>query len=150
MKTQPYGSPTKRIGDRAELRLIDVALSLGFDVLHPWGDNSAYDVVLLTPTAVRRVQVRSTATLALNRYRVQAVFGNHKRVYSRHMVDFLAAYVFPHDAWYIFPMHSLKRSANIYMRPHLPVSASTERVSNLKNNDRPAWERYRNAWHLLE
>jgi len=137
MRNKPHGSANKRLGDRVELRFMEKSLAHGFDLLRPWGDNSAYDIAVLAPSGIHRVQVRSTSTLAFGRYRIQAVFGARKRAYTKGLIDFLAAYVFPCDVWYIVPASFLRRSNNIYMRPHLTGSSS------------PA-ESFREAWHLLE
>ena len=151
MKPFLTGSPLKRMGDRAELRFMDQALAHGFEVLKPWGDNSPFDVAVIGPSGMRKVQVRSAATLIHNRFRVQSAFGARKRPYTAAMIDALAAYVLPHDAWYIIPIGALQRSRNIYMRPHLPMPVRDGATNGSKLIHRPnlSWEYFREAWNWL-
>jgi len=136
MKFIPYGSVNKRSGDRAELRFMEKALEHGFEILKPWGDNSAFDLALVAPSGVLRVQVRSSSTQLFGRYRIPVVYGERKMAYKKGLIDFIAAYVFPYDAWYIVPAGVLHRQNNIYLRPH--------------NSTYPSpWEKFRDAWHLL-
>lgn len=143
MELISHGSINKRMGDRAELRFMEKALEHGFELLKPWGDNSAFDIALILNSSensrsprLHRVQVRSTSTLAFGRYRIQAVFGAQKRAYKKGLIDFLAAYVIPCDAWYIVPSSVLLKRNNVYMRPQLSAVSSH-------------LERYREAWHLF-
>jgi hypothetical protein len=136
MDINSHGSACKRLGDRVELRFMEKALEHGYEILKPWGDNSAFDVALVTPSSIRRVQVRSTSTFAFGRYRVQATFGANKVAYKKGLIDFLAAYVIPCDVWYIVPAWELGHHKSIYMRPNASADASP-------------WEKFRDAWHLL-
>ncbi len=134
----------KSQGEHAELRFMLQAMQRSLHVLKPWGDNSPYDLVLLDPRSTRfpprikRVQVKSTSSLhTCGAYRVHAVFGGKKQAYALRHIDVIAAYVVPFDAWYVVPVRYVLRAPYIYMRPHLEHTKSS-------------WERFRNAWHLLE
>ena len=85
-----------------------------------------------------RVQVKSTTTLLCGLYRINA----HRRTVGRAIpyqpseVDFLAAYVIPEDAWFIFPIQDILDRTSLLLSP--------------RNWPRPnRTDRYREAWHLF-
>ncbi len=85
-----------------------------------------------------RVQVKSTTTLLCGLYRINA----HRRTVGRAIsyqpseVDFLAGYVIPEDAWFIFPIHDILDRTSLLLSP--------------RNWPRPnRTDRYREAWHLF-
>ncbi|MGH9516754.1 MAG: group I intron-associated PD-(D/E)XK endonuclease [Terriglobales bacterium] len=126
---------TKPRGELAELAFMRKAASLGFAVAKPWGDCDRYDVIVRSGKNLWRVQVKSVA--ALNPYR------NHYRIgvvdrwrfpYTAEQIDFLVGYVFPEDAWYIFPVAVTESHKIVCVRPGLKGAK---------------YEEYREAWELM-
>ena len=85
-----------------------------------------------------RVQVKSTTTLLCGLYRINA----HRRTIGRAIpyqpseVDFLAAYIIPEDAWFIFPIQDILDRTSLLLSP--------------RNWPRPnRTDHYREAWHLF-
>src|SRR5438552_861701 len=95
----------KHRGELAELAFMRKAATLGFAVAKPWGDCDRYDVVLRVGQVFWRVQIKSVwaVTPTRSHYRVRTT-NNRKRLYSADEIDFLVAYIFPEDTWYVFPV----------------------------------------------
>ncbi len=90
-------------GDWAELVFMAKALTLGFTVCRPYGDNHRFDFLLFAPGGpARRIQVKSSWVKTDNMYRV--------------------VYVVPEDAWYVIPRRKLARYDVGYVMPHIPHS----------------------------
>jgi hypothetical protein len=65
-------------------------------------------------------------------YRVKAT-GNRDRPYSADEIDFLVAYIFPEDTWYVFPVAIIENRTVLCIRP----------------GSKRSWlEPYREAWKL--
>jgi hypothetical protein len=130
----------KRRGELAELAFMRKAASLGFAVAKPWGEAERYDVVVRFCNIFWRVQVKSVLgkSPARPHYRVKAIAGHGRRghrAYSADEIDFLVAYIFPEDTWYVFPATVFAYRECIYVRPGYA---------------RCAFEEYREAWHLMK
>jgi len=87
-----------------------------------------------------RIQVKSAFTTTRWGYSVAVA---RKRVrrhirYSCDEIDFIAAYVAPHDAWYIVPVHEIVHHIHIRLYPE-----------GTKKRDGGYFEKYREAWDLL-
>jgi len=123
----------KEHGEIAEATFLAKACSLNFPVAKPWGDSQRYDFVLDSEHGLWRVQVKSTARFFHSRYCVGAV--SDVAAYSAHDIDFLAAYIVPHDLWYIVPIQAFAGAQCLYFYPHAG------------RNSR--YERYREAWCLF-
>ena len=138
---------TKRRGELAELAFLYKAANLGFGVAKPYGDSERYDFILDSPQdfseeqTVRRlwrVQVKSTTTLLNGLYRINAYRRTVGRAvpYQPSEVDFLAAYIIPEDAWFIFPIHAILDRTSILLAPgNWPRPRTTDP--------------YREAWSLF-
>jgi len=124
----------------AELIFVVKAISMGFAVLKPYGDSEPYDLVVEANGRLLRIQVKSVFTTARWGYSVVAVRGHGRPVvqYSAQEVDFMAAYVVPHDAWYIVPHSEIVSCTQILLYPE-----GTKRSGGAR------FEKYREAWHLL-
>ncbi len=121
-------------GEWAEAAFLSKALSLGFTVLRPFCGGHRFDFAILSAGRVHRIQVKSTwGPHSARAY----VFGTatHGHLYRACEVDFLAGYVVPEEVWYIIPIGKISHSA-VHVFPHNPSS-------------RGKFERYREAWHLL-
>ena len=94
----------KHRGELAELAFMRKAANFGFAVAKPWGDTDHYDVIVRIGKILWRVQVKSVWSMDASRshYRVQPV--NWLKIpYTPEEIDFLVAYIFAEDVWYIFP-----------------------------------------------
>jgi hypothetical protein len=132
---------TKRKGMMAELIFVVKAASMGFAVLKPYGDSEPYDVVVEEKGRLVRIQVKSVFTTARWGYSIAvARLGQNRPVvqYSAAEIDFIAAYVVPHDAWYIIPVAEIVSLAHIRLYPE-----------GTKRYDGGRFEKYREAWDLL-
>jgi hypothetical protein len=110
----------KRRGEWAELVFMARAAELGFMPLRPWGESSAYDVVLEWKGQFMRVQVKSTTHREYNSYVCMTrSTTNHYFPYSPKDIDFMAVYVVPEDKWYVLPAKvAAKLAGNIWLSPH--------------------------------
>ena|SRR5947209_6391594 len=130
----------KRRGELAELAFMRKAANLGFAVAKPWGDTDRYDVVIRFESTFWRVQIKSVlAKYPLrNYYRVQTVDWQ-KHSYSAKDIDFLVAYIFAEDIWYVLPAHIVENKKSVCLSPGSKRSPSKRAYS----------EQYREAWRLM-
>ncbi len=133
----PLPRHRKVLGELAEARFVPKALGLGFRVAKPFGDSAPYDFLVEKQGRVQRVQVKSTSKLIPHGCRRRSMvnsrgFGCHR--YNRREIDFIAAYVFPSDAWYIIPIEVVGGTTLLYLYPE---------------GGHGRFERFREAWHLL-
>jgi PD-(D/E)XK endonuclease len=132
---------SKRKGQMAELIFVVKAASVGFAVSKPYGDSEAYDLVVEDKGRLLRIQVKSVFTT--NRWGYGVAVARHRlnrdaALYTADEIDFVAAYVVPHDAWYIIPVGAIANMAQIRLYPE---------GSKTRNGGR--FEKYREAWDLL-
>jgi hypothetical protein len=122
------------------------AASHGFGVARPYGDSHPYDLLVQHGKRLLRIQVKSCygperggrrAGFAIIAARHS---GKKHASYGLDEIDFIAAFVAPHDAWYLIPVESLGRNKRIRLYP------------GVKRLTRPGgfYEQYREAWHLLK
>ena len=82
----------------------------GWKVSMPYGEDSKYDVVVDTPTGLRRVQIKSCHKADdRGRYRVNLQHGQSS--YGRYTIadcDVLAAFVAPLNHWYLVPVENIQ------------------------------------------
>jgi hypothetical protein len=126
----------KHRGELAELVFMRKAASRGYAVSKPWGDSERYDFVVRVGKLFWRVQVKSVRAKAPQRphYCLTTVH-SQKIPYSSEDIDFLVAYIFPEDAWYIFPATEVENRKMLYINP---------------NSQRRRFEEFREAWKLME
>ena len=108
----------KHRGELAELAFMRKAASLGFAVAKPWGDSDRYDIVVRFHKTFWRVQVKSVLALTPSRphFVVQTKNAGGKP-YSRDDIDFLVAYIFAEDLWYVFPVHVVEQKKSLCVKP---------------------------------
>jgi hypothetical protein len=125
----------KHRGELAELAFMRKAATLGFAVAKPWGECDRYDVVVRAGKVFWRVQVKSVLAMApaKRHYRVK-VTGNCKSTYTADEIDFLVAYIFPEDSWYVFPVAVVENRKVVCITP---------------GSKRSPLEQYREAWTLM-
>jgi len=126
----------KHLGELAELAFMRKAASMGFAVAKPWGDSDRYDVIVRFDKMFWRVQVKSVITARASRhsYRVKTTRGANG-TYSADEIDFLVAYVFPKDVWYVFPATVVAGRDSVCVRPE------SQKCRLLQ---------YREAWNLMK
>lgn len=128
-------------GQLAELIFIRKAASLGFAVAKPWNEGERYDAIVRVGHVLWRVQVKSTLAKCPSRtyYRVptaQPRRSGHSSLkpYSTDEIDFLVAYIFAEDIWYVFPAARVVGQKSLCLYP---------------GSKRSRIEQYREAWHLM-
>jgi hypothetical protein len=135
----------KRRGELAELAFTYKAASLGFGVAKPYGESHPYDLLVQYGRRLLRIQVKSCFTI----YRRRGLLGFNivvsrpsaqgYRHYSRETIDFIAAFVAPHNTWYLIPVEALANRKSIRLYP----IGKSKRAGGF-------YEQYREAWHLLK
>ena len=137
---KPVHRNTKHTGELSEAAFLLKAETLGFHLAKPWGDSERYDFILDTGSRLWRVQLKCTQVLRARGYDVQAIYsiyGKGKAVYTADDIDLLVAHIVPLNIWYILPIEAFTPSKSLRLYPDIVT----------KN---PRWEKYREAWHLLE
>src|SRR5271166_3551147 len=131
---------TKRKGELAELIFVLKAWTLGLGVSKPYGDSRPYDFVVESGARMLRVQVKSAFTSYRRCYQVPSTSRNlgGRHTYTASEIDFIAAYVFPLDAWYIIPVAAIGTRQMIKLDPNRACKRATV-----------TYERFREAWDLL-
>jgi PD-(D/E)XK endonuclease len=143
-KRQSIGRTTlysKRKGVIAELIFVVKAASMGFAVSKPYGDSEPYDVIIEANGRLLRIQVKSVFTTSRWGYSIAVTRKRQQKPglpYSALEIDFIAAYVVAHDAWYIIPVAEIVNLTNIRLYP-----------AGAKRQDGAHFEKYREAWDLL-
>ena len=125
----------KRRGELAELAFMRKAANLGFAVAKPWGDCDRYDVVVRFEKTFWRVQIKSVLALTPSRphFRVQTKNASGK-AYSSDEIDFLVAYIFAADLWYVFPVNVVEQKKSLCVKP---------------GSQKSRLEQYREKWDLM-
>lgn len=125
----------KHRGELAELAFMRKAANLGFAVAKPWGDSDRYDVVVRFEKTFWRVQIKSVLALTPSRSHFVVQTKNSRgKPYSSADIDFLVAYIFAEDLWYVFPAHVCEQKKSLCVKPG-------SRKSRL--------EQYRDNWDLM-
>jgi len=126
---------SNRRGELAELAFMRKAASLGLGVAKPWGNSDRFDVVVHFENTFWRVQIKSVLDKSPSRdyYRVQTR-DSRKRTYSAKDIDFLVAYIFAEDVWYVLPAHIVENKKSVCLSP---------------GSKRARAEEYREAWKLM-
>ena len=132
-KRKPKISDKKLRGEWAEMCFMVRATEHGLHVSKPWGEMRSYDFVVGRPRHFVCVQVKSTIAELDNGY-VCTVRGGHQ-CYPPGSFDFLAAYVVFEDAWYIIPEENIQGQECVTLYP---------------KSKKAKYEKYREAWHLLQ
>jgi hypothetical protein len=125
----------KRRGELAELAFMRKAATLGFAVAKPWGDSDRYDVVVRIEKTFWRVQVKSVLDLTPSRpHFVVQTKNSRGKPYSRDDIDFLVAYIFAKDLWYVFPVLVCEQKKSLCVKP---------------GSKKSPLEQYRENWDLM-
>ena len=123
-------------GEWAEVSFTARAMGKGLRVAKPYGDSAPYDFIVEAGSRFLRIQVKSVSVETKKAYRVSTGRGFHAKLgYTAGEVDFFAAWVIPHDAWYIIPVQVVAQRVSLHLCPHRPSHRNCEA--------------YKEAWHLL-
>ena len=125
----------KKLGEQAEAAFLNKATGLGFSVAKPWGDSERYDLIVRSGRRVWLVQVKSTRYVGERRFSITA--RGCTAAYTEDEIDFLAAYIVPLDLWYVIPVQAFTPRKCLRFYPQ-------------GENSRGRYEKYREAWWLME
>jgi hypothetical protein len=132
-KRIPKITDKKRRGEWAEMIFMTRAAERGIAISRPWGESRSYDFVVGRPGSFVAVQVKSTVFELEQGWVCKVRSGN--KPYPRGSFDYLAAYVVFEDAWYIIPEEEVQGMENISLHT---------------GSSRANYEKYREAWDLLD
>ena len=114
--SKPVARTKKSKGEVAEIRFAAVAIAYGLALARPWGDSEKFDFITGRTRNLWRVQVKSTSAKGPSGgYAVNAC--TQGKSYTEDEVDFLAAYVFPANTWYIIPIRALRGAKMLLLHP---------------------------------
>ena len=118
----------KKKGSFYEYKFFAEAMKRGYEIFVPAGDHLPQDCHLVnSDNEVFRIQIKGTDTeykkWKTPRYRIAAKTGRSKKVQriSCEKVDYLAAYIEPHDLFYIVPCEKIK-ATNLWVYPDMESS----------------------------
>lgn len=120
-------------GEWAELQFMARAIELGLRLSKPCCEVTHYDFVVEHDGVFVRVQVKSTMFKDWGGY--SCTVRGREGPYQGDPFDFLAAYVFQEELWYIIPAGLVVGQGSIALYPRLKRSRYGE---------------YKEAWHLLK
>jgi hypothetical protein len=100
---------SKQRGELAEMMFMVKAAQKGFATAKPYGDSRRYDFVVDTGRKLWKTQVKSSSALQYGSYQVNLQRNANGEVvcYEPWEVDFVVAYVFPCEAWFVIPVESI-------------------------------------------
>ncbi len=154
----------KRQGEYAEMKFQVEGFEHGLALSKPFGESMPYDYIADNGKRLLKIQIKSVSAHRQRAYkvglhaasklrwrvpgkRVQArrhwIYpiamhqGHRVRGYQPSEIDFVAALVIPEEVWYIIPVRAIKGRVVICVFPNNPDSKGM-------------FERYKEAWHLLQ
>ena len=119
-------------GEWVELKFMLRAIELGLHLNKPWGEVMPYDFVIEHAGRFVRVQVKST--MFVDRGGYSCTVRGSDGPYEEGEFEYLAAYVFQEDLWYVIPAELVAGQGSIALYPRLK---------------RAKYGPYKEAWHLL-
>ena len=119
-------------GEWVELRFMMRAIELGLHLNKPWGEVMPYDFAVEHEAQFVRVQVKST--MFIDRGGYSCTVRGSGGPYEGDPFDYVAAYVFQEDLWYIIPAELLVGHGSIALYPKLKGAK---------------YGPYKEAWYLL-
>lgn len=108
------------------------AIELGLHLNKPWGEVTQYDFIVENLGRYVRVQVKST--MFKDRGGYSCTVRGSAGAYQGDPFDYLAAYVFQENVWYIIPAELVVGQGSIALYPKLKGAK---------------YGPYKEAWHLL-
>ena len=119
-------------GEWVELKFMLRAIELGLHLNKPWGEVLPYDFVIEHRARFARVQVKST--MFIDRGGYSCTVRGSDGPYEGDPFEYLAAYIFQEELWYIIPAELVVGQGSVALYPKLK---------------RAKYEPYKEAWHLL-
>jgi hypothetical protein len=119
-------------GEWVELKFMLRAIELGLHLNKPWGEVVPYDFAIESQGQFARVQVKST--MFVDRGGYSCTVRGCDGPYEGDPFDYLAAYIFQEDLWYIIPGELVVGQGSIALYPKYRRSKYRE---------------YKEAWQLL-
>ena len=106
---QAIGHQIHKHGDLGEVAFVHKAMSLGFVVAKPYGENHRYDFIVEGGKNLWRVQVKTCTHLRDDLYTANVAHSlNGAQVaYTESDCDFVVFYVMPEESWYIVPVREV-------------------------------------------
>jgi PD-(D/E)XK nuclease superfamily protein len=103
------GMSSKQRGELAEMMFMVKATQKGFATAKPYGDSRRYDFIVDTGSRLWRVQVKSSSALQYGSYMVNLQRNANGEVvfYDASEIDFVVAFVFPCEAWFVIPVEAI-------------------------------------------
>ena len=133
MKNRGMGIKHPKVrGEWVELKFMMRAIELGLHLNKPWGEVMPYDFAVEYQARFVRVQVKST--MFKDRGGYSCTVRGSGGPYEGDPFDWLAAYVFQEDLWYIIPAELVVGQGSIALYPKLSCAK---------------YGPYKEAWHLL-
>lgn len=133
MKNRGMGITHPKLrGEWVELNFMMRALELGLHLNKPWGEVVPYDFAIEHEGQFARVQVKST--MFIDRGGYSCTVRGSDGPYEGDPFDYLAAYIFQEEMWYIIPAELVVGQGSIALYPRYRRSKYRE---------------YKEAWHLL-
>lgn len=133
MKNRGMGINHPKVrGEWVELKFMLRAIELGLHLNKPWGEVMPYDFAVEHEGAFVRVQVKST--MFKDRGGYSCTVRGCNGPYEGDPFEYLAAYVFQEELWYIIPAEMVVGQGSIALYPKLKCAK---------------YGPYKEAWHLL-
>jgi hypothetical protein len=114
------GMNSKQRGELAEMMFMVKATQKGFATAKPYGDSRRYDFIVDTGSRLWRVQVKSSSALQYGSYMVNLQRNANGEVvfYDASEIDFVVAFVFPCEAWFVIPVEAIygRKTAKMCLR----------------------------------
>src|SRR5437879_4424598 len=142
-KTKPRLNP-KAVGEAFENLFAWELMRRNLTISKPAGDSARYDSIVdrgrnHPRDGFRRlvlIQIRGTLRLNGRLNKINTRSGRYLHKLSPKDADFLAAYVAPHQIWYIIPVKKFSPACHISLYPHI-------------KNSKGRFEMFRHRWNLL-
>lgn len=116
MKNRGMGIKHPKLrGEWVELKFMLRAIELGLHLNKPWGEVVPYDFVVEHGGRFVRVQVKST--MFVDRGGYSCTVRGSDGPYQGDPFDYLAAYIFQEDLWYIIPAELVVGQGSIALYP---------------------------------
>jgi hypothetical protein len=122
-------------GQLAELGFMRKAASLGLSIAKPWNEGERYDFIARVGKVCWRIQVKSAWVTQSQQAHYRFTTENRcGLMYTADEIDFLVAYIFPEDTWYVLPVKEVENRKSVCVAP---------------GSTRSRFEQYREAWNLM-
>jgi len=138
--SDPANLTNRQRGHFAELAFMRKAAGMGLSVAKPCNEGERYDFIVRVETVCWRVQIKSVLAKSPARPHYRVALAKHGKTvryitYSATEIDFLVAYIFREDLWYVFPAARIAGQKSICISP---------------GSKRSTFEQYREAWKLMK